>query len=194
MTLKKVVVVDNFDSFTYNLVDEFEKRGCKVSVFRNSIDFEEFKRIVDGIKPSLLLVSPGPSTPRKAGISIKAIKHYAGKIPILGICLGHQTIIEAFGGKVGGANEIMHGKSSKVEHDGKSLFRGIENPLMVGRYHSLCGLRIPKEIIVTAKTKKGIVMGVRHKTLAVEGVQFHPESILTPNGGKMIENMLEGLK
>ena len=189
-----IVMIDNFDSFTYNLVDEFEKRSCKVLVYRNNISLENFQKIIKDFKPKLIVISPGPSSPKDAGISMDAIRSYCGKIPIFGVCLGHQCIIEAFNGIVARAPEVMHGKPSKVIHDGKSIYRGIENPLQAGRYHSLCGIKIPKELIVSARTDKGVVMGVRHKKYFVEGVQFHPESILTPSGGMIIENLLDKIK
>ncbi len=187
-------MIDNFDSFTYNLVDEFEKRGCHVEVYRNNIGLEDFDNIVLDLKPDLIVISPGPSSPKDAGISIGVIKKYSGKIPIFGVCLGHQCIIEAFGGTVDRANEVIHGKPSKVTHDKKSIFKNIENPFQVGRYHSLVGIKVPKEFIVSAKTNTGVVMAVRHKKFFVEGVQFHPESILTPNGGLLIENLVGVLR
>lgn len=186
----KVLMIDNFDSFTYNLVDEFEKRNCNVEVYRNNIGLENFEKIVKKMKPGLIVISPGPSYPKDAGISIDVIKKYAGKIPIFGVCLGHQCIIEAFGGIVNRAPEVLHGKPSIITHDKKSIFKNIENPFQAGRYHSLAGFKIPEELIVSAETDTGIVMGVRHKKFFVEGVQFHPESILTPNGGLLIENLI----
>jgi len=189
-----VLMIDNFDSFTFNLVDEFEKRNCKVFVYRNNINLDNFKKIVEEIKPKLIVISPGPSTPKDAGISIDVIKNYSGRIPVFGVCLGHQAIIEAFGGVVGKAPEVFHGKPSKINHDNKNIYRNLSNPMQVARYHSLCGLKIPDELEVTSRTNNGIVMGVRHKKFFVEGVQFHPESILTPDGGLMIENLLEELK
>ena len=189
-----ILMIDNFDSFTFNLVDEFEKRNCKVFVYRNSISLESFSKIANKIRPKLIVVSPGPSAPKDAGISVEAIRSYAGRIPVFGVCLGHQAIIEAFGGVVGNAPEVLHGKPSKIIHDNKTIYKNLSNPLQVGRYHSLAGLQIPEDIIVTAKTDSDVVMGVRHKKFPVEGVQFHPESILTPDGGLMIENLLEGLK
>ena len=185
-----IVMIDNFDSFTYNLVDEFEKRNCKVIVYRNNIELKNFRELVSKLKPKLIVISPGPSAPKDAGISIDVIKEYSGEIPIFGVCLGHQCIIEAFGGVVDRAPEVYHGKSSKVTHDGQTIYKNIENPIQVGRYHSLAGIKIPEELSVTAKTGTGIVMGVRHKNHFVEGVQFHPESILTPSGGLIIANLL----
>lgn len=186
----QVLMIDNFDSFTYNLVDEFEKRNCKVDVYRNNIGIDNFNRIIKKIKPKLIVISPGPSSPKDAGISIDTIKNYAGKIPIFGVCLGHQCVIEAFGGVVDRCKEVLHGKPSKIKHDGKTIFKGLENPLQVGRYHSLAGLKIPKVLEISAKSESDVVMGIRHKKYFVEGVQFHPESILTPSGGLIIENLL----
>lgn len=188
-----VLLIDNFDSFTHNLVDEFEKRNCKVFVYRNNIIIENFKNVAATINPRLIVISPGPGTPNDAGISMQVIKNYAGKIPLFGVCLGHQCIIESFGGIVGRAPEVLHGKSSKVIHDNKTIYKSLGNPFQVGRYHSLAGLKIPDELEVSAKTGN-IVMGVRHKTHFIEGVQFHPESILTPTGGLIIENLLSMLQ
>ena len=189
-----ILMIDNFDSFTYNLVDEFEKKGCKVFVYRSNIKFESMKKIARRIKPRLIVISPGPSAPKDAGVSIMAINHYAGKIPIFGVCLGHQCIIEAFDGVVDRAPEVFHGKPSQIIHDGKGIYKNLDNPIQAGRYHSLAGIRIPNELVATAQSNSNIVMGVRHKKFFVEGVQFHPESILTPSGGLMIDNLLEGLK
>lgn len=189
-----VMMIDNFDSFTHNLVDEFEKRYCKVYVYRNNVGMENFDKIVSEIKPKLIVISPGPSAPKDAGISLTVIKKYAGKIPIFGVCLGHQCIVEAFNGIVDRCKEVLHGKPSKVTHDKKTIYKNIENPLQVGRYHSLAGIKIPNDIEVSAKSDSGVVMGVRHKKYFVEGVQFHPESILTPNGGLIIENLLSMIK
>lgn len=185
-----VIMIDNFDSFTYNLVDEFEKRNCRVLVYRNNIGMKNFRELMSKSKPKLIVISPGPSSPKDAGISIDVIKEYSGKIPIFGVCLGHQCIIEAFNGVVGRAPEVCHGKPSRVTHDSQTIYKNLGNPMQVGRYHSLAGIRIPEELSVTAKTDTGIVMGVRHKKYPVEGVQFHPESILTPSGGLIIENLL----
>ena len=190
----EVIMIDNFDSFTYNLVDEFEKRSCKVQVYRNNIGMENFKKTAQKIKPKLIIISPGPSSPKEAGISIPAIKEYSGKIPIFGVCLGHQSIIEAFDGIVDRAPEVLHGKPSKIRHDNKTIFKGLENPLQAGRYHSLAGLKIPEELEVSARSESNVVMAVRHKKHFVEGVQFHPESILTPSGGLIIENLLAMIK
>ena len=189
-----ILIIDNFDSFTYNLVDEFEKRDCRVFVYRNNIGLENFEEIVKKINPKLIVISPGPSAPKDAGISIDIIERYSGRIPIFGVCLGHQCIIEAFNGIVGRAPEVFHGKPSKITHDNKTIYKNIENPFQVGRYHSLAGLQIPEELVISAKSETNVVMGVRHKKLFVEGVQFHPESILTPCGGLIIENLLEEIK
>ncbi len=189
-SIKRILFIDNFDSFTYNLVDEFEKRGCKVEVYRNNVPLEQVKKVVEKFNPHLIVISPGPSSPKKAGNIIKIIREFSGKVPIFGVCLGEQAIIEAFGGVVGKAVETIHGKPSLVSHDGKGIFEGLANPFQAGRYHSLAGQKIPAQLIVSAKSESGIVMGIRHKKHFVEGVQFHPESILTPEGGKIIENVL----
>lgn len=189
-----ILMIDNFDSFTYNLVDEFEKRNCRAFVYRNNIKFKSLENVVKRINPRLIVISPGPSSPKDAGISTKSVKHYAGKIPVFGVCLGHQCIIEAFNGVVGMAPEVFHGKPSKVTHDKKTIYKNIDNPFQVGRYHSLAGLKIPDELVVSAKSDTDIIMGVRHREFFVEGVQFHPESILTPSGGLIIENLLEMIK
>ena len=194
MIKMKAIIIDNFDSFTHNLADEFEKRDCKVFVYRNNVGMENFDKIVNEIKPKLIVISPGPSAPKDAGISINVIKKYAGKIPLFGVCLGHQCIVEAFGGVVDRCKEVLHGKPSKVTHDKKTIYKHIENPLQAGRYHSLAGIKVPKEIEVSAKSDSDVVMGVRHKKYFVEGVQFHPESILTPSGGLIIENLLAMVK
>ncbi len=187
-------MIDNFDSFTYNLVEEFEKKNCKVFVYRNNIDLKQLDKVINKNKIKLIAISPGPSAPKDAGISIELIKNYAGKIPIFGICLGHQCIIEAFGGIVDRAPEVLHGKPSKVNHDNKTIYKNLKNPLQVGRYHSLAGISIPHELEVSARSDSGIVMGARHKKFFVEGVQFHPESILTPAGSLIIKNLLSMIK
>ena len=190
----KILMIDNFDSFTHNLVDEFEKRNCKVLVYRNNIDIENFDKIVEKIDPKLIVISPGPGTPKDAGLSIDVVRSYAGKIPIFGVCLGHQCIIEAFNGVVDRAPEVFHGKPSKITHDNKTIYKNLENPLQAGRYHSLAALKVPDELEVSAKTDSYIVMGARHKKFFVEGVQFHPESILTPSGGLIINNLLSMIR
>jgi anthranilate synthase/aminodeoxychorismate synthase-like glutamine amidotransferase len=187
--MNKVLFIDNFDSFTYNLVDDFCKRGCQATVYRADTDLEELKAVADRLDPDLLVISPGPGAPRAAGVSMAAVGWFQDRVPILGVCLGHQVIVEYFGGTVGHAPRPMHGKPSRVTHNGQGLFAGIENPMQAGRYHSLAATRVPECLAVTAEFE-GIVMGVQHKTLPVFGVQFHPESILTPAGGRIIENVL----
>ncbi len=186
-----VLFIDNFDSFTFNLVDEFAKRNCKVLVYRNNAPMQKIHSVVKEFLPRLIVISPGPGSPKEAGVCIELIKEYKGVLPVFGVCLGHQCIIEAFGGVVGKANETVHGKPSKIMHDGKTIFTGLENPFQAGRYHSLAGKRIPSCLQVTAHSKDEKVMAVRHKKYFIEGVQFHPESILTACGGKIIENLIK---
>ena len=187
--MKKILFIDNFDSFTYNLVDEFQKRGCTVIIYRNDLAMDEFARRIEHFEPSLMVFSPGPSTPRDAGNCIALIRRYAESIPLFGVCLGHQCMIEAFGGKVGYAGETVHGKVSPVAHNGRGIYEGAPSPLLVGRYHSLAGLTIPEELEVTA-TCGSVVMGISHRRLPVTGVQYHPESILTAGGQVIFENLL----
>ncbi len=186
---KKVLFIDNFDSFTYNLVDDFCKRNCLAKVYRADTLIEDLKQLADEFGPDLLVVSPGPGTPDMAGVSLSAIDYFKDKLPIFGVCLGLQVIVQYFGGKIGHAPKPMHGKPSRVTHNQKGVFAGVENPLQAGRYHSLCVLELPDCLEKTAEFE-GIVMGVEHKGLPIFGVQFHPESILTPAGGKIIENIL----
>ena len=192
-----VFVLDNYDSFTYNLVQYLGELGAKVEVYRNDeLTVEE----VETLKPERILLSPGPCTPGEAGILVPLIRHMAGKTPILGVCLGHQAIGEAFGGDVVRADHLMHGKTSRVEHDGKGIFAGLPTPLTCTRYHSLIVQEksLPGELMVTARTSENgaggkigsVIMGLRHRTLPVEGVQFHPESVLTEGGHQMIRNFL----
>ena len=188
-TNRKVLFIDNFDSFTYNLVDDFCKRDCRARVYRADTGLDELKRVAEEFEPDLLVISPGPGTPDSAGVSLAALDHFKDKLPIFGVCLGHQIIVQYFGGKVGHAPKPMHGKPSRVTHNGEGIFAGVENPLQAGRYHSLCALEMPDCLEKTAEFE-GIVMGVRHRELPIFGVQFHPESILTPAGGKIIENVL----
>ena len=185
-----LLMIDNYDSFTYNLVQYFGELGEEVRVYRN--DAITLKEIA-AMAPDRIVISPGPCSPDEAGISVAAIKDFAGKIPILGVCLGHQSIAAAFGGKVVHAKQLMHGKTSAVHHVGTSVFRGLPNPLRVTRYHSLAIQResLPGCLEVTAWTDDQEIMGVRHKTLAVEGVQFHPESILTERGHDLLANFLK---
>ena len=188
-----VFVLDNYDSFTYNLVQYLGELGARVEVRRNDeVTVEE----VEAMHPEHIVVSPGPCTPREAGISIELIRHFAGKVPILGVCLGHQAIGAAFGGQVVRAKNLMHGKTSQVEHDGKTLFRGLPSPMTATRYHSLIVAEdgLPSDLEVSAWTldKDGtrVIMGLRHRKFSVEGVQFHPESVLTDEGKKLVANFL----
>ncbi len=185
-----IVLIDNYDSFTYNLVQALGELGAELKVFRNDeITVGEIERLC----PTHLLISPGPCTPREAGISVEAIKHFAGKIPILGVCLGHQSIGYAFGGKVVRAERLMHGKTSMIRHDGKGVFAGLPNPFEAMRYHSLVveERSLPECLEPTAWSEKDELMGLRHRELKVEGVQFHPESILTPEGNRLLKNFIE---
>ncbi|HEY1160922.1 MAG TPA: aminodeoxychorismate/anthranilate synthase component II [Terracidiphilus sp.] len=190
-----VFVLDNYDSFTYNLVQYLGELGAEVEVYRND---ELTVEQVEALKPERILLSPGPCTPGEAGILIPLIRHMAGKTPILGVCLGHQAIGEAFGGQVVRARQLMHGKTSPVEHDGKGIFAGLPTPLTCTRYHSLIVEEdsLPAELTVTARTAgsngdRSVIMGLRHRSLPIEGVQFHPESVLTEGGHQMIRNFLE---
>jgi anthranilate synthase/aminodeoxychorismate synthase-like glutamine amidotransferase len=183
----KVLLIDNYDSFTYNLVHLFEQLGAEVVVRRNdAITVEE----AEALAPDRLVVSPGPGRPRDAGVSVEVIRRLGPHVPTLGVCLGHQAIVEAFGGEVGQARALLHGKASPVRHDGRGVFAGLPEVLEAGRYHSLAAVRVPDELKVTATTDDGEVMGVRHRAHPVEGVQFHPESVLTPDGPRMAENFL----
>lgn len=187
-----VVFIDNFDSFTFNLVDEFARRGCRVEVWRNSVSAAlALHHATAGAAgtPGLVVLSPGPGGPRDAGCCVELVKMATGKVPVFGVCLGHQAIVEAFRGEVGPAGEVVHGRSSPVTHDGDPLFEGIPSPFTVGRYHSLAGLVIQQPLVPIARSG-GLVMAVRHTTHPVLGVQFHPESILTPEGGRLIDNVL----
>ena len=185
----RLLLIDNYDSFTYNLVQAFLVLGAEVSVYRNDALTPAEAR---ALAPSHLCISPGPGTPYDAGVSMDMIREFAGRIPVLGVCLGHQSIVEVFGGKVVRAERLMHGKTSLVSHDARTVFAGLPQPCQVGRYHSLIASpgHLPSELEVSARTPEGEIMGVRHRTLGVEGVQFHPESILTPEGPKLMENFL----
>jgi anthranilate synthase component 2 len=190
-----VFVLDNYDSFTYNLVQYLGELGAEVVVRRND---EVTPQQVEAMKPERILLSPGPCTPREAGILVPLIQHMAGKVPILGVCLGHQAIGEAFGGEVVRAESLMHGKTSPVTHDAKGVFAGLPTPLTCTRYHSLIVAEdsLPAELEITARTPGvnghgSVIMGLRHRTLPVEGVQFHPESVLTEGGHQMIRNFLQ---
>jgi anthranilate synthase/aminodeoxychorismate synthase-like glutamine amidotransferase len=189
-----VFVLDNYDSFTYNLVQYLGEMGAEVEVRRNDeVTIEQ----IDRMHPDRILVSPGPCTPQEAGISVELIRHFAGKVPLLGVCLGHQAIGAAFGGEVVRARNLMHGKTSEVEHDGKTIFRGLASPMTATRYHSLIvsEKNLPADLEVSAWTsdKDGtrVIMGLRHKRFAIEGVQFHPESVLTDEGKKLVRNFLK---
>jgi len=185
----RVLFIDNFDSFTYNLVDEFAKRKCSTLVYRADTPIEDLIRAAEEFSPDLLIISPGPGTPSTAGVSLQAVDAFKEKMPIFGVCLGHQTIVQHFGGTIRHAPCVMHGKASRITHNGKGVFEGLENPLHAGRYHSLCAVTLPECLEETANFE-GVVMGIRHRQLPIYGVQFHPESILTPTGGKIIENIL----
>jgi anthranilate synthase/aminodeoxychorismate synthase-like glutamine amidotransferase len=183
----KILVLDNYDSFTWNLVHLFEERGADVHVFRNdAISVAE----AEALAPDRLVVSPGPGRPEEAGVSLELIRALGPHVPTLGVCLGHQAVVEAFGGSVGSARALLHGKASVIRHDGHGVFSGLPEEIEVGRYHSLAATSVPDELLVTATTDDGEVMGVRHRTLRIEGVQFHPESVLTPTGGVMADNFL----
>ena len=185
----RLLLIDNYDSFTYNLVQAFLVLEAEVIVHRNdAIDVTQAL----GLTPTHLVISPGPGRPKDAGRSLAMIAAFAGKVPTLGVCLGHQCIVQHFGGEIVPAAVLMHGKTSRVEHDGYSLYRGLSNPFQAGRYHSLAAnrLSVPDELQVTATTDDHEVMGVRHRELPIEGVQFHPESVLTPKGPTLLENFL----
>lgn len=185
----RMLLIDNYDSFTYNLVQAFAAMGADVMVYRNdAITVEEAR----ALEPTHLVISPGPGRPEDAGVSLDMIGAFAGKLPILGVCLGHQSIVQQQGGKIVRADRLMHGKTSMVKHDGQTIFDGLSNPFEVGRYHSLCAEEesLPEALIVTAQTDRGEIMGVRHRTLPIEGVQFHPESVLTPEGDELMANFM----
>jgi anthranilate synthase/aminodeoxychorismate synthase-like glutamine amidotransferase len=185
----RLLLIDNYDSFTYNLVQAFLVLGAEVSVYRNdALSVAEAHTLA----PSHLCISPGPGTPHDAGVSMDMIRGFAGRIPVLGVCLGHQAIVEVFGGQVVRADRLMHGKTSMVRHDERTLFVGLPQPCEVGRYHSLIAApaTLPAVLEVSARTAEGEIMAVRHRTLVVEGVQFHPESILTPAGPRLLANFL----
>lgn len=188
-----LLMIDNYDSFTYNLVQYFGELGCEVRVFRNdAITLAE----IEALKPDHLVISPGPCSPKEAGISVAAISAFAGRIPILGVCLGHQSIGYAYGGEIVHAQTMMHGKLSPIHHRNAGVFTGLPNPLTATRYHSLAIRRasLPDCLEITAWTNDNEIMGVRHKTLAVEGVQFHPESIETEGGHALLKNFLQGVR
>ncbi len=188
-----IVVIDNYDSFTYNLVQYLGELGAEVKVFRND---EVTSEEVLALAPSHLVISPGPGTPDGAGITLALIQEAAGRLPVLGVCLGHQAIGQAFGGRVVRAKQVMHGKVSRIEHDGSGVFDQIEGPFSATRYHSLAVEEdtLPACLSVTARAEDGEIMGLRHRALPVEGVQFHPEALLTEHGHKMLQNFIEGRK
>ncbi len=187
-----LLLIDNYDSFTYNLVQAFLVLGARVDVFRNDqITVEEALNI----GPTHLCISPGPGRPENAGVSLDMIASFENRIPIFGVCLGHQSIVQHFGGDIVPAERLMHGKTSRIEHDGKTIYAGISQPFEAGRYHSLAAEAdsMPDSLDVTARTSRGEIMGVRHRELPIEGVQFHPESILTPEGDDLMRNFLNRL-
>jgi anthranilate synthase/aminodeoxychorismate synthase-like glutamine amidotransferase len=185
-----IVIIDNYDSFTYNIVQTLGGLGADVRVYRNDMVDISF---IESLHPDRLLISPGPCTPAKAGISIEAIRYFAGRVPILGVCLGHQSIGEAFGGETIRAARLMHGKTSPIRHDGRGVFTNLPNPFDAMRYHSLVvsNAPLPQCLEITAETDQGELMGLRHRELPVEGVQFHPESIMTPDGVQLLKNFLD---
>jgi anthranilate synthase/aminodeoxychorismate synthase-like glutamine amidotransferase len=188
--MAQLLLIDNYDSFTYNLVQAFLVLGADVHVYRNDA-ISISKALL--LKPTHLCISPGPGTPYDAGVSMQMVRAFAGRVPVLGVCLGHQSIVEVFGGKVVRAARLMHGKTSLIEHDARTVFAGLPQPCEVGRYHSLIAApeKMPAELEVSARTAEGEIMGVRHRGLLVEGVQFHPESILTPDGPRLLKNFLD---
>ncbi len=185
-----ILLIDNYDSFTYNLYQYLSELGADVQVVRND---QASVAEMEALAPERVVLSPGPCTPKEAGISVELIQRLAGRLPILGVCLGHQCVGEAFGGVVAGAGEIMHGKSSRIEHDGKGVFRGLPNPIEAIRYHSLAitAESVPECLEVTARSDSGVIMGVRHREYRIEGIQFHPESIMTSARKDILKNFLE---
>jgi anthranilate synthase/aminodeoxychorismate synthase-like glutamine amidotransferase len=185
----RILLVDNYDSFTYNLAHLFEELGAEVIVLRNdAVDADG----AETLAPTHLVVSPGPGRPEQAGTTIEIVRRLAPSVPVLGVCLGHQAIVQAFGGEVGQAKRLVHGKASPIEHDGHGIFAGLPSPLEGGRYHSLAACRVPDVLEVSATTDDGEVMAVRHRELRVDGIQFHPESVLTPLGPALGRRFLEG--
>jgi len=185
----RMLLIDNYDSFTYNLVQAFAAQGAGVMVYRN-----DAITVADALalEPTHLVISPGPGRPEDAGVSLDMIAAFAERIPILGVCLGHQSLVQHFGGAIVRAGRLMHGKTSMAQHDGRTIYEGLSQPFEVGRYHSLCAepATLPAELELTAQTEQGEIMGVRHRTLPLEGVQFHPESVLTPEGGRLMANFM----
>ena len=186
-----ILLVDNYDSFTYNLAHLFEELGAEVEVYRNdALDPDAAWEL----SPSRVVISPGPGRPADAGVTEEVVRRFAGHVPILGVCLGHQAIVEVFGGEVGFARELVHGKAAPVEHDGRGIFAGVPEPFDAGRYHSLAATRVPDCLEVSAAAADGEVMAVRHRELPIDGVQFHPESVLTPVGAQIARNFLDGVR
>ncbi len=185
----RILLIDNYDSFTYNLVQAFAAQGAEVLVYRN--DAIDQGRAVE-LEPTHLVISPGPGRPEDAGVSLAMVDLFAEKVPMLGVCLGHQCLVSHFGGDIVRADRLMHGKTSMVKHDAKTVFAGLSQPFEAGRYHSLCAERasLPDALELTAQTDRGEIMGVRHRELPLEGVQFHPESVLTPEGGRLMQNFM----
>ncbi len=184
-----ILLVDNYDSFTYNLAHLFQELGAEVTVVRNdAIDADGAEHLA----PSHLVVSPGPGRPEDSGETLEIVERLGRSVPTLGVCLGHQAIVEAFGGEIGQAKRLLHGKASAIFHDGLGLFAGLPEPLEAGRYHSLAATRVPDSLEVCATTEDGEVMAVRHRELPIDGIQFHPESVLTPDGPALARNFLEG--
>ena len=184
-----IIMIDNYDSFTYNLVQEFAKLGAEMTVYRNDkITIDE----LEALKPTALIVSPGPCTPTEAGISVDVIKRFSGRLPLLGVCLGHQSIVQALGGKIIRSDQIMHGKTSDMKHNEQGLFKGVENPFIGGRYHSLIAEKhtLPDCFEITCESDDGDIQGIRHLEHPTVGIQFHPESVLTPSGPKIMQNFL----
>jgi anthranilate synthase/aminodeoxychorismate synthase-like glutamine amidotransferase len=185
-----ILMIDNYDSFTYNLVQYLGELGQELIVKRNDqITIAE----IENLKPERIVISPGPKSPAEAGVCVETIKHFAGKLPILGVCLGHQSIGYAFGGNIIRAKKLMHGKTSRISHDDRTIFKGLKNPFTATRYHSLAieEKTLPADLSVSARSEDGEIMGVRHKKFLIEGVQFHPESILTEDGKKLLHNFLQ---
>jgi anthranilate synthase component 2 len=190
MTAPSVLFIDNFDSFTFNLVHDLRSRGCAVEVWRNDLAVEEAERLAVSLpRPSLVVLSPGPGCPADAGCTVPLVRALGGRVPVFGVCLGHQAIVEAFGGEVGPAGEVCHGKAAPVTHDGTGIFAGLPSPIRAGRYHSLAALSVPDDLRVSARCGD-LVMAVEHVSRPVAGVQFHPESVLTPEGGGIVDNVL----
>jgi len=185
-----IVMIDNYDSFTYNLVHALGSLGAEIKVFRNdAVGADDIIKLA----PGAIIISPGPCTPKEAGISVELIRKTSGRLPVLGVCLGHQAVGEAFGAKIIGAKAIMHGKTSMITHNDKGLYAGLKNPFIAGRYHSLAIAResLPAELLVEAESEDGEIMGIRHQSHPTYGIQFHPESVLTPSGKRLLRNFLD---